>query len=419
MSKKHIDIEQKIRSRLERQENRIFRNKAVLRPDYKIKELPHREKEEDTLIDNMLPILENQKPDNVFIYGKSGIGKTSVVRLVGGSLENIAGEQKLDFRFVYINCKVYSTFFKVMLKLQKDITGKPTGRSTSKMYERILAKIEDGLNAIIVLDEIDRVREDLDELLYILTRINEESGSGKISLIGITNTTSFKNKLDPRVKSTLWENEYIFKPYNADQLADILKDRIKMGLREDVIDMGDVNLIAAYAAQINGDARYALRLLFKSAYIAENDGQDRIVGDHIKEARVEVEKDIIKELLLSLPEHQQIVLYSIALAMEDTTIGIYTSIERGRKVLFSGECYEYYEKVSCKIDRRPRTTRWFREYLNDLEMMGLITMAVSGKGIRGNTQLIRLGHDSEEIIGVIGGGLGLKVALPVRGSREG
>ena len=40
------------------------------------------------------------------------------------------------------------------------------------------------------------------------------------------------------------------------------------------------------------------------------------------------------------------------------------------------------------------TARWYREYLNDLEMLGLITTVESGRGMRGHTRLIRPGYSA-------------------------
>ena len=46
-----------------------------------------------------------------------------------------------------------------------------------------------------------------------------------ISLIGISNSLTFKDKLDPRVRSSLSEEELVFNPYTVVQLQRILSDR--------------------------------------------------------------------------------------------------------------------------------------------------------------------------------------------------
>ena len=59
---------------------------------------------------------------------------------------------------------------------------------------------------------------------YNLTRMNSELKHSTISIIGISNDLSFTNNLDPRVKSSLSEEEIVFPPYNAIQLQHILRE---------------------------------------------------------------------------------------------------------------------------------------------------------------------------------------------------
>ena len=71
---------------------------------------------------------------------------------------------------------------------------------------------------MIVLDEIDKlVKKSGDDTLYNLTRINSDLKRSKVSIIGISNDLSFKDFLDPRVLSSLSEEEIVFPPYNAPQ----------------------------------------------------------------------------------------------------------------------------------------------------------------------------------------------------------
>ena len=66
-------------------------------------------------------------------------------------------------------------------------------------------------------------------------------------------------------------------------------------------------------------------------------------------------------------------------------------------VLFSGEVYEKYQELCVHWKMQARSARWFREYLNELDMMGLITTKISGKGVRGNTRLITLAFPKEKV----------------------
>lgn len=410
----------------ELRERRIFKDLNILSPHYVPQELPHREAEIRDITRIIAPILRNERSNNIFIYGGTGTGKTCVVRYVLRKLnEFVKNPEKnpkgIIARDIYMNCKVRNSKYQVLLKTLEDeslnnssfrnipLRDRPdrnlTGMDPADLYDRLFNVVHDNsINLIVVLDEIDQIEKGLSDLMYILTRINDELKSGHVSVIGISNNMKFKNRLDPRSKSTLCEEERIFKPYNAVQLKTILKQRISAGFIPNTVDDSVVSLIAAFAAQ-DGDARYALRLLQKSGEIAEESGGNKVIPDYVERAKTDVEKDMIVEAISSLPEHQQIVIYSIAsLALKGGKYQRLSEISNGD--LFTGEVYEAYEENCKKLNRSPRTIRQFSDYLNELEMAGMITMRMSGKGIRGTTRLIRLGYPPDEIMGIVQKGLG-------------
>ncbi len=406
----------------ELKDRKIFKDLRVLSPHYVPDELPHRESEAVEITKIIAPVLRGEKPDNIFIYGKTGTGKTSVVKYVIRKLGEITNDpeknpNKMKVMAVYMNCRLsYNSKYQVLLRILNDealkdpeLRNRPLegtsekkllGASPTKLCEKLKAVIEgNGLEMLVVLDEIDTIK-DVNDLMYILTRMNDELGKGHISIIGISNRATFKENLDSRSKSTLCEEELVFKAYNANQLRTILMHRAKLGFQPGTIANPEVSLIAAFAAKTNGDARYALQLLQKSGEIAQNAGRSRVTREDVEKARLKVEEDIMYELISTLPENQQIVLYAVAEGVEKG--GKYKKLaDTPNDVLSSGEIYEIYESLCKKLNKKPRTMRWFREYLNDLEMLGLITLTVSGKGVRGNTSFIRLGSPPAEIKEII------------------
>jgi len=286
---------------------------------------------------------------------------------------------------------------------EKKLAVHESGAPPTLLYETLVDYMEGkGVGVVIILDEIDAVR-DLDNLLYTLTRANDEVSKSRkpeakhsyIAVLGISNNLFFKKKLDPRSRSTLCEEEMIFAPYNAKQLTRILMDRVKIGFKEGKVEDSAVHLTAAVAAKEGGDARYALRLLGKAGEIAEAKDSKSVSEKEVEEAHKSVEEDIVFESLSTLPEQQQVVL----LALADLMAGASANLTGERRNQFtSGEVYEEYKKVSKQvIKEQPRSMRWVREYLNDLEMLGFISMQFSGKGSRGQTRLVELGEDPKKI----------------------
>lgn len=410
--------------------SKIFLNKEALSSHYVPEELPHRENEVREITRIIAPVLKNEKPDNLFIYGKPGTGKTCVVRYVLRKLDEFVNDPKKNVnnalvRSVYMNCKIRNSKYQVLLSaLEDDALNKAplentpladradrtlTGMDPANLYDRLYKVVKtNSLNLILVLDEIDMIVKGLNDLIYILTRINDELPKGHVSIIGMSNDIRFMNHLDPRTKSTLCQEEKIFKPYNALQLGTILRQRVNASFMSGVISEGVIEKISAFAAQ-DGDARYALRLLKKAGELAERDNKEKITLEYVEKAKEAVEEDIMSEAISTLPEHQQIVLYSIASLTSKG--GIYKRLQNEYKEsgdLFTGEVYESYEENCKLLHRQPRTSRQFSEYLNELEMLGLITTRISGKGIRGTTRLIRLGYPPEDIKAIVKRSLGLK-----------
>ena len=387
----------------EMQKDTVFLDRNVLSPHYIPTILPHREKEIKKVMETLAPALKNKRIHNLFLYGVTGVGKTASIRHVLEQLFKVKEKYNAAIDCVYVNCRIASSKYQILLKCAEHCTPNETfiGYPFSHLVEQVVRHVQEkDVNMIIVLDELDKVK-DLDDLMYTLTRSNDELKSGVISIIGITNNLTFKEQLDPRSRSTLCEEEMVFAPYNASQLQEILEQRAKKGYKKGTIDKSAVSLAAALAAQESGDARYALKLILKAGEVADKRELNKVTDEHVREARKGVEEDIVFEIINTLAEHQKIVLYSITLLTGET--GHYTRLNEpgeygdSEKVLFSGEVYEKYRVICKKFGRSARSARWCREYINGLEMLGLVTTQLSGKGIRGTTTLVKLAFPPEQI----------------------
>ncbi|RLF82477.1 cell division control protein Cdc6, partial [Thermococci archaeon] len=258
---------------------RIFKNKDVLRHSYTPKELPHRREQIETLVHILVPVLRGETPSNIFVYGKTGTGKTVTVRYVTEDLIKISQKYNIPVDVIYLNCEIIDTQYRVLANIvnyfreESGVEVPLVGWPTDEVYTQ-LKKVVDMKERflIIVLDEIDKlVKKSGDDVLYSLTRINTELKNAKVSIIGISNDLRFKEYLDPRVLSSLSEEEVVFPPYDANQLRDILMQRAQEAFYDGVLDDAVVPLCSALAAREHGDARRALDLLRVSGEIAERE----------------------------------------------------------------------------------------------------------------------------------------------------
>jgi cell division control protein 6 len=385
--------------------NKIFKNREVLRHSYRPQILPHRRPQIDQVASILAPALKNETPSNILIYGKTGTGKTACVRYVGTELENASGHMGTTCRVVHLNCEVIDTQYRVLAQISKSMVATDelasdkarihipmTGWPTDQVYQELKNQLESsGGVLIIVLDEIDKlVKKSGDETLYNLTRINTDLRRSKVSVIGISNDLSFKDFLDPRVLSSLSEEELVFPPYNAPQLCDILQQRADIAFAESALDEGVIPLCAALAAQEHGDARRALDLLRVSGELADRQDSDRVSESHVKMAQAKIETDSMIECIATLPTQSKVVLYSMLLLEQ-----------MGQAIFTSGEVTRIYKELAPALDLDVLTHRRITDLISELNMLGVINTRVVSRGRYGRTKEMWFDANTSKIWGVI------------------
>lgn len=363
----------------------LFTNKEVLRPAYTPDLLPHRDTQIDHLAGILVAALRGDTPSNVFIYGKTGTGKTAVARYVGKELIKKGGDLDRKVHFIYINCEVIDTQYRVLQNIANHFVKEwrervPfTGWPTDEVYARLKEKMDaEGGVTTIILDEVDKLKGD--EILYNLTRINSELERAKVSIIGISNDLKFTEFLDPRVRSSLGEEAMIFPPYDAAQLQDILKQRARQALKPESLTEEVIPLCSALAAQEHGDARRALDLLRVAAELAERDGSSVVEEVHVRRAQNKIELDRITEVVRTLPTQSKLVLLATVLGEEHGT----------GHGLTTGEVYDTYKELCRAADLDVLTQRRITDLVSELDMLGIITARVISKGRYGRTREIQM-----------------------------
>ncbi len=371
-----------------------------MRPTYMPDVLPHREKEINNLASALVPALRRETPSNVFIYGKTGTGKTAVTKFVGKELVKKGEETKRKVNFIYINCEVVDTQYRLLQNIANHFINNwseriPfTGWPTDEVYSKLIKMIEKESGVtVIILDEVDKLKGD--EALYNLSRINSDLINAKVSIVGLSNDLKFTEFLDPRVKSSLGEENMIFPPYDAKELEDILNQRVNIALKSGSIDEDVVPLCSALAAQEHGDARRALDLLRISAELAERSKSLRITKKHVRLAQNKIEIDRIIEVVRTLPTQSKFVLHAILLQER------YNNKSGTTGVLTTGEVYEIYKDLCKKTRTDVLTQRRIADLISELDMLGIITARVISKGRYGRTRDIKLSYSSEEIMKIL------------------
>ncbi len=357
-------------------------------PDF----FPHRDIQIDYMVRSLSTIMKHGKASNLVLYGKSGTGKTSVTKYVTQMLREATNDGVI---VVYINCQIYDSPYSILVSMVNSITHGESEKIPSmgwpldKIYFEFLTRMREvNKYVLVVLDEVDKLiqKNGGDSLYVILRAADEEELGSKVSIIGITNYTSFVDNLDARVRSRLNQESIIFQPYNAPQLRDILIERLKGIVSNDAIDESAINLCAAIGAREHGDARKAIDLLRIAIEIAMREGRKKITESEVYLARNKFDTDVVKESVKSLPLHSKIMLLSVILTQKVAERPVYT-----------GEVFENYKRICEEISVQNLGLRRISELLSDLDDVGLIVTITKSLGRGGRTRFIRVPDHAQAI----------------------
>lgn len=364
----------------------VFDNRAALQSSFSPENIQHRDKEINQIANILAPALRYGRPSNIFVYGKTGTGKTLTIKYITKTLHTTAKKEDVPLDIIYLNCKlkrIADTEYRLIAQIAREF-GKaipPTGLPTDEVYKIFYNVLENKKRtAVIILDEIDQlIKKTGDGILYNLTRINEDLNNSQLSIVGISNDLIFVENLDPRVKSSLSEEEIIFSPYNALQIQDILRERATIGFKKNVIGIGVIEKCAAYSAREHGDVRRALELLRVAGELADRAGCSEVFLKHIDDADKKIERDRLFDLVKTQPKQFQITLYSILQINQQS-----------KREIITGEVYDLYKKICFRSHQTPLTIRRISDILAEFDMLGIINTKIISKGRYGRTREITL-----------------------------
>lgn len=355
----------------------LFDDEDVLRDTYTPNRMIERETEMDEYHSALKPITNGALPDNIFVYGETGVGKTLATRILLNELQEDQEEwDTVDLETFWLNCKD-TTSYQAACRLTNKVRHtqpkmSPSGHSRSEIHRRLWDYVDDldATHVLFVLDEVDSFGTD-DDILYQIPRATSERlvEDTKVALIGISNDFKFRENLSARVQSTLCEEEIHFAPYDANQLRPILEHRAQKAFVKDALTEDVIPLTAALVGQDTGSARDALDVLHKAASISRREDLDAVSGTQVREAYDKVERGKIEAELRALPRQTHIILYAIfTLAQQDKT-------PARRK-----EIYNIYEALTERLGADTKAPRTIHNRLSQLEMKSFLTSSVINRG---------------------------------------
>jgi len=370
------------------QSRSVFRDKNVLKVSYtpdKLSDALHRKEIIKRYQQYLIDVSRGLAPDNIFVFGTSGTGKSLVTRLVLKDLVRVADKKGVNVNVININCETLRTenamwieINNKMLEINNIVNKNVLWNSRSRhavFFQDLFNKLEGIL--IIVLDEIDKSYDY--NIVNKLVRSISEYNNQSPCLICITNDVNFQNCLEAHALSVLAQNEIQIDPYNAEELNDILKARVKIAFCPNTVNNVVIQLCAALAASIHGDCRMAISLLSKAGEIADERSKGIVEEEDVRLANERLEIDRILEVVKTLPTQSKLTLLSC----------IYTH-EYTNTVCLTGNIYNVYRKLCLELDVDILTQRRISDLITELDMLGIVNAIVVSKGRYGRTKEVAL-----------------------------
>lgn len=378
----------------------IFVNKELL----EINHLPDegrivgRDEEIKLLANAVNPAIFGQSPSNILIYGKTGTGKSLCAKHVSKRLIDAAGDEGVTAAFAYVDCAQDTTETQAVQTIASsfndadtDVNVPDKGISTATYYKRLWRILDARYDVVlIILDEIDKLADDA--ILMQLSRAGEAGKltDCKIGVVGISNKIRYKDRMDERVKSSLCEREFVFPPYDASQLGEIMEAR-RDAFREGVLEEAVIPRAAALAAREHGDARKAIDILRYAGEIAQSTGAETVQEGYVTDARKRAETDRFRELIRGSTPHSRYVLHALTVLSLNGGDGFRTTA-----------IYDVYEEICRQEGAEPLSLRRVRDLLKEHAFLDIIEQSRhSGGSAEGSYTRHRLLEDADVVRDVL------------------
>jgi cell division control protein 6 len=252
----------------------------------------------------------------ISVYGRSGSGKSTVVKFVCEELDGIS--------HIFVNLRKAKTVFGCANLVLAEL-GEPNLKSAQGLnlaIEKISAAIETRLKSgpklfVIALDEFDVLFDDkrskpsdfIYKLLVMEEKLREEGHL--ICIIAISNNATADFEIDDSVRSRIGSSEIFFNPYTRQDIFALLKDRAERALVGRV-DEAVLEHCTDLSWHQHGDARRAIDLLRMAAEIAQDEGDGKIAKVHVDMASTELQKGRVALVISAASYHLRVAASSLA-----------------------------------------------------------------------------------------------------------
>ena len=357
----------------------VFRDEHVFEIDYVPETFKHRETQMESLKYALRPAVRGSRPLNVMAQGPPGTGKTTAVQIMFDELQ-----AQTDVEAVRVNCQVNSTRYSVFSRLFEgvfDYEPPSSGISFKKLFSQVTDRLVDEDRVLVVaLDDVNYLfyESAASETLYSLLRAHEEQGGAKIGVIVISSDLDLDmiEALDGRVQSVFRPEEVYFPKYDEPEIVEILRERVRRGFHDGVIETPVLDRVAELTAEQGGDLRVGIDLLRRAGLKAEMRAS-RTVESQDVEAAYDTSKYVhLSRRLQGLSDSERSLVEVIA-------------DHDGKR---AGDIYDAFN------DRTDLGYTRYSEIINKLDQLGVIDATYTDIEGRGRSRELTLNYDAEAVL---------------------
>ncbi|KAH9452564.1 hypothetical protein MJO28_008522 [Puccinia striiformis f. sp. tritici] len=301
--------------------------------------LPCREEEFAELESALTESIEESSGCCLYISGVPGTGKTATVHSVINSLQAKVTNGELNpFKFFEINgmkvtepSQTFILFWEFISQNLLDSSSNPSPPKRTSAREA-LKNLEQYFNSpspdretcVLLVDELDQLVTRKQEVIYNFFNWPNQPHS-RLIVIAVANKMDLpETELNGKIRSRLGSNRIQFKPYNHNQLMEILEMRLEE-LKDAVFVKDAIQWVSKKISSLTGDVRKALDLCRSTLERVEKENEIR--KENGEETRLIQVKDVIdtyeqmissgvSRFIKELSPHQSIMLLSISKAIK-------------------------------------------------------------------------------------------------------
>ncbi len=368
LSKEKIDS---LRRKIEKK-NSVFKDKRCLDSLFLLSNIIGREKQVEQLLQYIDSLKQGLLVPVISVYGRSGSGKSTVVRFVCQNLSDRVSS-------AFVNLRKSKTVFGcanlILSELGSENLKSAQGLNMAidcmeKRIEKILSD-ENKKFFVLILDEYDVIFSDPrgrpSDFVYKLLTLEEnlrEKGMW-LCIITISNNALSEYSLDDRVKSRMGNSDIFFEPYLKEDVFHILYDRTKKAFARKISD--DVlQHCAKLSSDDHGDARRALDLLRIAGELS--DGK-KLTKEDVEKAAQWLQKDRVKTIVSNSSYHTRTVIGAICAS----------SLLSENPWCATSAIYNRYHSILAN-EFKPLSYRRIVDLLVEIENSGLVASRTISRG---------------------------------------